>query len=212
MSKFKVVCPVCLTAHTMKSNRKVTRHGFKVYNRRHGVVGGAWQTGSCAGSGFPNFGESTEGTEWALGQVRKQIACTEKTLKSLATNPPLMWSYPTRYPHPDEPAPRTLLEGSKKVYGCYYVPSYEEEHKNRVRDGETYLKQLRHDEALLMDAIDSWEPREPAPVAEKQPTVHKSYTDRRGRTRMECGSRGLSVHHTEENSEVTCSRCLKSMK
>lgn len=222
MPKYEVVCPVCFASHTMKAGEKITRHGFKVYNRSVGQVGNAWQTGACAGGSFPHFGKSTEGTEWALAKVKEQIAYTEDQLEKLAGNPPLEWHYTSgrydRCPKENRPASRSLLPGAEEVrIGKYHyspdavVPSYDAEHKKQVNANERRLKSLEHDRKVYEEALANWKPQDPVELPEKKQVVHKSFKHRTGRTLLECGSRGMYVHHTEKEDEVTCTRCLKSL-
>lgn len=213
----KAVCAVCFNTHTLLPSG-LARHGFKIIGLRKGSYGNAWHTGDCRGKHFPNFGVSTKGTLWAIGQMEEQLADAEKFAAKLATRPGLSWSYSTRYPKPSHPAPRTLLDGAKQEYGMqtdwHLVPSYDDEHKSQTRQVESAIKGLNTQLAFYRKAVTDWEPREPAKVPKKAAVVHYERVvtrNERERRFILCGSRSYTVKRTTDKAEVTCQRCCASL-
>src|SRR5262245_45252970 len=103
MSKTKAVsthagiCAVCFGEFKLDTTKgrtdKPTRHGFTANNVRHGQTGG-WHSGPCPGYSFPHYGQSVEGTKYALGRVTHQRDTIKLNIEHHATRPTLIWTRP----------------------------------------------------------------------------------------------------------------------
>lgn len=164
-------CPICFRNFKAVKG-PVSRHGYKVINGGHG----GWQTGACAGGSFPRFEDSTEGTEYALKQVRMHLESEMDERDRLATNPPIPWSPSVgrRQNREDYPASRTLLDGQEQISvinywsgqaGSDYVPSYDNEHRALTEKNAYRIKRLERDITFYSAKIANWRPLAAAKVA-----------------------------------------------
>jgi hypothetical protein len=88
------ICSVCFHAHELHGNGRPARHGFSINTRGmgHGHVG-AWHSGPCFGTDFPNLAISCEGTKAALARVETQLRHVAEALVRLTAYPALTWTW-----------------------------------------------------------------------------------------------------------------------
>jgi hypothetical protein len=203
------------------------RHGFQAIGVQHGQHSG-FHTGPCRGTRFPHLGISTEGTQWALDDSRKQLVVTEERLRALAGNPDLTWypSLPGSYNKVrgglrDMSKPVTLRYG-EDAYVSDGRPTYTAEHRRKVAE-QTNIK------SSLENAIDSYEkvlaswapgkyptsgaPGKVEPVHMTTPRKHRRFGEWKG---ILCrftrpGYASDKLVKTDDPSKVTCKRCRAAL-
>lgn len=221
-AKLQGTCSVCLRTMQLRGDRPI-RHGFEAVGVHHGQSGG-YHTGPCAGTQFPHFGISTEGTTWALDRERRLLDNTNVALADLATNPDLTW-YPKKYDvrggRPDLTRPVVLKYGDQRSFQGD-TPSYDSQHRAK----EVQLKNQRDAaERVIAEyerVLASWAP-EKYPVSDAPgtvATVHMATPRKNNRgetwrgilcrfTRQ--GHASDKNHKTDDPSEVTCKRCRAAL-
>lgn len=199
----QVICSVCFATHYLNpahSGLNPVRHGFQVIGGSGQGHSGGWHTGPCGGTGFPHFGHSTEGTVWALGQVKSSLEYAQKHLDGLLARPDLNWHFqPKKYQAatwqnrkssyiPDGPAiervlkPGTEMEVIKyRQEGMTYdqevrAPSYEGELANRVGEAKRNVDSLTAQRDAYEKAIREWKPQAPTKAPGKVEMVHLAKT------------------------------------
>lgn len=225
--KIQGTCSVCLRMMQLRNDRPI-RHGFSAVGVRHGQSGG-YHTGPCQGTQFPHLGISTEGTEWALRDVRERLARTEERLRELAGHPDLVW-YPrergsynkVRGGLPDLANPVTLRYGEPEGFATDGRPTYASEHRRRVTEQENIKDSLDRALREYERVLASWSP-EKYPVTgavKKVETVHMATPRKNSRGETWTGvlcrftRRGYvsdKLPKTENPGEVTCKRCRASL-
>ena len=220
MNKYQAVCSVCFDIIIQGAEGKLLRHGFSTHNVKHGHNGG-WHTGPCAGIRFPHFGESTEGTVWALGQAKTALALALARLQEHRQFPALQWSwtntrklaakgqaYDSTVLEPDVTI--TLKPGDRRVFNYHYaVPSYGELHDAIQARMEALVEQITLQVTEYEQRIKTWRKAEPTLAPEKLATKHKA--NHRGRLLCSPRHNAYPGNSTIVAAEVTCQRCTRSM-
>lgn len=235
--KLCAVCSVCFATHDLNTAKGKTnnpiRHGFQIVGGHGQGHEGGWHTGPCQGVNFAHFGASTEGTRWALEQIKGQIAQAVDTLARLDTKPELRWSFQPRtydktvwkyVPDADVKISRTLALGTaaEKIefqQAAYnqpqYVtaPSYDQELASRVAEVLQRKVSLQVTRKRYEDAIANWKPADAVLAAPKAEIVHRSVMrGTRGYAVPACqlampSYKAARVKMTADLEAVTCKRC-----
>lgn len=215
-------CSVCFRNHKLTAKGKPTRHGFRVVTQGMGSGHwGAWHTDSCPGGGFPHFGASTEGTEWALARCNEALEQAHDHRVKLDSRPPLPWT-PNKYDARHGAGPITVLDGCpERKLGVRWIQhsSYDELYKSAVGQADREIASLERQIAAYVEALAEWKAFAPwpAPSADSERPKHAKITRvRRGyeydSPRCADAYRARSsVLYAETDDEVTCSRCKKSL-
>jgi hypothetical protein len=231
--KYEATCAVCFRVHKLYAKGNLVRHGFNIVNRENGVFYQAWHTGPCGGIDFPHFGISTEGTEWALGQVKSHLARAQERLAHLQTRPTISWSADNKWDIQSGAQRHDLNPGDERrhvkfsevnpeykgnSFNYYVVPAYEAALKSRVSGVEGTIRSDERQIVNYEEAIRTWEPKDAVPV-KSQKVVHKAanWKNKAGIPAAECKKWGMSRPEgtaalTENASGVTCKACLKGIE
>ena len=199
------VCSVCFHTHNLNTAKGSTlnpiRHGFHIVGGSGQGHAGGWHTGPCAGVGFPHFGFSTAGTEYALTQILSALTHAVKLLTNLNARPELSWSFqPTKYQSATwqtrkstyvpagSPIERVLKPGTLAESITYpnpdgsatyaptkevQAPSYEQELASRIIEAQHRVDALLRDKLKYQTAIDAWKPADKT-IAVKVELVHRA--------------------------------------
>lgn len=220
MSKLQGTCSVCLRTIQLHEDRPI-RHGFSAIGVRHGANSG-YHTGPCSGTRFPHLGISTEGTVWALGDVRGRLAGAEQRLHELASNPDLTY-YPKKYDvrggRPDLSRPITLRYGDDvDTNPATSHPSYDYVHHQRVAEQTNIKAELERAIAAYEKVLATWTPEKYATsgAPAKIETTHMAMPRKNSRfgewMGVTCrstrpGHASDKLVKTSDPAKVTCKRC-----
>jgi len=217
-STVRVVCAVCLTNHLL-TGEKIARHGFHIVTKGYGQGHlGAWHTGPCQGPRFPDLGEATDGTVWALAQIRVTIKGMHCALATHESRLPLWWEHVLHYEVGQRKTER--IEVSPGTAANYRTgqPSYEDLWKSRKRAMEADLRQLLDDEKRYATVIETWTPALYARVT-AEPTrpvrhIQALWKNRPGMESPKCRMYAMrppvgSALFADDENPVTCQRCGK---
>lgn len=91
------ICSVCFNAHELHGNGRPVRHGFAINTLPGHGHQGAWHSGPCFGTGYPNLAVSCEGTKAALARVEAQLRHVAEAFIHLTHKPALTWTWNRGY-------------------------------------------------------------------------------------------------------------------
>lgn len=216
-SSVKATCAVCLRSHLMVGE-KIARHGFHIVTKGFGQGHlGAWHTGPCQGPTFPDLGESTNGTVWALATIRLTIAGVRAAMEVHESKPLLWWEHVTGFGAAKKTERIEVAPGSAADYRIGR-PSYDDLWKSRKRAMEADLRGLLSDEKRYAGVIETWTPEQYARVA-VAPTapvrhVQALWRNRSSMVSPKCRMYAMqpptgSALFADAEHPATCQRCGK---
>lgn len=219
---YKGTCAWCFRHFVVEGERPV-KHGWRESGRtRHvGEYGNVYHTGNCRGMGYPVYEISPRGTVARQRDAKNALADCEKRLTHLATRPTLYCEdrhdigTPFRTVHAEygfqiSDGERFVIEMGTRPCG-YRTYKYEEIWRNRTARTESERRFLKNDIEFCQKAIDEWTIK---PLKEHDPharTMHFAPTERQKKYREQtyCGQKGYGAATTDDEAEVTCTRCRK---
>lgn len=212
----RATCAVCLRGYLMLVGKKIARHGFRIVTKGlgHGHLG-SWHTGPCQGPRFPDLGEATDGTVWALAQIRSSIKGVTATMLTHESRPVLWWEHVL---YGTLPRKTERLEVSPGAAADYHIgrPSYDDLWKSRKRELEAFLRALLSDETRYAKVIETWTPEQYARVATEPPApvrhIQALWKNRPGMESPKCQRYAMrpptgSALFADDEHPPTCLRC-----
>lgn len=233
-TEFLGTCAVCFTEHVVRDG-VVVKHGWQECGGREvGVYGKAWHSGACFGVGHKPYEVSCEATKLFHEQcaVPHLLVCT-KVVAHWRTRPVFTVTL-TEWDRDEDGAFVYDGKGNRKtrsfhvecapdnefgqeIFGDYYfrqkngnITQYDHYLGKRMTEAEQELNFAQAHVDFLADKIATWAPAEMREYHGKETVRHFQAVHAQRKSSV-CGSRSYGVVVTTERSEVTCTRCLKSM-
>lgn len=198
--QFRATCAVCFKQHAVHGDQMVD-HGYTIPQQWHS------RQGSCGGVGQSHFGtpQGKVVTEAVIKAYQKFLADSESSLRKVPSIKKIRGV--NSHAYKAEPVELTKADG-------HWFAQAVERYKWQL---EQSIHGVKGDIAFLTGMVEAWQPKEPVKVeVETGPTVHMFWERTRSKVLCVWSDRTMRGnfthrHSSKVESEVNCTRCLKTL-